>query len=561
MKKFISVLLSLLMIFSLCSVGVSAADASDELKIAVANDLHYNKSLSAANYNGTYTTDFANAVSSGQLKLENELIIDEFLSRVAQSDSEAVLIPGDITDKGIKSEQLYIAEKFAEFEKTTGKQIFVVPGNHDYYGKLTAEDFKKNFADFGYSQAVAVDSATASYAADLNDEYRVLSIDATDPGQTQGYAEEIYDFVQAQAIKAQAEGKKLIAMCHYNLLEHLVLVETVHKGSILGIDCNFPELFAKYNIKYTFTGHTHDHDIAEFTGSNGVTVYDVLTGTLNAHPCPYREVSFGEKVKITTKFIDKIDTSSLKGKITDATYTLATESFPTYTEKMIEIGYDNLIRSYVSLSKIKSLLKLDAEKDAQLISLIEGIFPLFNEAINMPIYKSDETEKGKSLEAIGEKYDLEFPEGDYNNFIEFATEIYLAHGYGDENNGILSDNYKLLTSSLTAILIHTLEGVTAEQYATLMSMACSLLGADMPVDFFVYAGSGLKKAQGIEIFVTAVASPLLLEFTTDIDPADNNVTLDGYAVKAEEPKELTFWEKIVDFFKGLISYIMRILGF
>ena len=71
----------------------------------------------------------------------------------------------------------------------------------------------------------------------------------------------------------------------------------------------------------------------------------------------------------------------------------------------------------------------------------------------------------------------------------------------------------------------------------------------------------MSLAMAASLLSTAVAAPILLEFTTDIDPKDNNVTLGGYAVKAVQPAELTFWEKIVDFFKGLISYIMRILGF
>ena len=100
MKKLISVLLSALMLFSLCSASVSAAGEKDELKIAVANDLHYNLSGAAANYTGSYTEDYQNALSSGQLRLESELIIDEFLNRVAASDTDAVLIPGDITDNG-----------------------------------------------------------------------------------------------------------------------------------------------------------------------------------------------------------------------------------------------------------------------------------------------------------------------------------------------------------------------------------------------------------------------------------------------------------------------------
>ena len=491
------------------------------------------------------------------------------LNRVAASDSEFLLIPGDITDNGLKTEHLYITEKFRKFETETGKQIFVTPGNHDYMqhhstdkaNLINAEDFKSLYAPFGYENAVAVDEETASYTAELNEEYRLLSIDATKPGQTQGMTEEVYSFIEQQVIKADAEGKKLIAMCHYNLLQHLVLVEVLHKGSILSSSLNIPELFAKYNVKYTFTAHTHDHDIAEYTGSNGVTIYDAVTGSLNAHPCTYRVVSFGEKVKIQTKKIDSIDTSSLKGKITDATYTLATENFPEYTKNMIEIGYDRLIRSYLSLNRIKSLIGLDPQKDAQLISLIDSVFPLFNEAVNMPIYKADETEQGKSLESIGEKYKLRFPKVNHKDFVSFATEIYLAHGYGDENNGILSENYQLLTSCLTAILINTLKDVTAEQYTQLMHMACNLLGAQVPVDFLSYAGSGLKKAQGIEIFVTSIAGPLLLEFTTDLDPNDNNVTLDGYTVKVEQPKELTLWEKIVNFFKDVLNYLLRVLGF
>lgn len=562
MKKLISVLLSALMLFSLCSASVSAAEEKADLKITVANDLHYNGKGSAANFTGTYTQDYQNNLSSGQLRLESELIIDEFLNRAAENDSEAVLIPGDIVDTGSLYEHTVMSGKFRSFEAKTGKSVFVIPGNHDFYAReVGVGDFRTIYGDFGYNQAIAQDSATASYVAELNDEYRLLAIDATLPGSAENFTQELYNWVEQQAQQAQHDGKKLIAISHYNLLQHLVLVNVVFPTAMLNRSLNVPELFAKYNIKYTFTGHTHDHDIAEYKASNGVTVYDVLTGTLNAHPCYYREVSFGEKVKIETKRVDKIDASALKGKITDATYKVASENFPEYSEKMIEIGYEKLIRSYISLSKIKSMLNLDPQKDAQLISLIDSVFPLFNEAVNMPIYKADETEQGKSLESIGEKYKLRFPKSEQKNFITFATEIYLAHGYGDENNGILSDNYQLLTSCLTAILINTLKDVTAEQYTQLMHIACNLLGAQVPVDFLSYAGSGIKKAQGIEIFVTSVAGPLLLEFTTDLDPKDNNVTLDGYTVKVEQPKELTFWEKVVKFFEDMFAYLLRILGF
>jgi len=94
-----------------------------------------------------------------------------------------------------------------------------------------------------------------------------------------------------------------------------------------------------------------------------------------------------------------------------------------------------------------------------------------------------------------------------------------------------------------------------------MSIACSFLGADVPVDFFKYAGSGFKKAEGIDLFIAGVLTPILLEATTDGNTPDNNVTLDGYAAAYEEEEELTFWEKIVKFFKDMFAYIARIFGF
>ena len=119
MKKIISVLLALTMIFSMGIIGASAEDTK-ELKITVANDLHYSHSTKATNTSKVYTTDYANKVSTGQLKLENELIIDEFLSR---AEGDIILLPGDITDNGTTAEHEYMAAKLEAFEAATGKKV------------------------------------------------------------------------------------------------------------------------------------------------------------------------------------------------------------------------------------------------------------------------------------------------------------------------------------------------------------------------------------------------------------------------------------------------------
>ena len=562
MKKIISVFLAITMLFSTAVIGASAEDATDDLVITVANDLHYNHTLKAENVaDGKYTEDYANAVGTGQMKLENELIIDEFLNQAAANDSSAILLPGDITDKGSDTELVYMAAKLTAFEKATGKEVYLIPGNHDYFGGCTVEKFKAFYKELIFDQVITVDTKTASYVADINDEYRLLAIDATKPRGNQNLNEELYAWIETQFKAAETDGKKVIAMSHYNLLEHLVMMSVLHNGSILTPSLDLPELFAKYNVKYTFTGHTHDHDIEAYKGANGNTIYDVVTTSINAYPCAYRVVSFGEKVKFETKYIESVDTSSLKGKITDATYAQATEDFSAYSYNLFCEGLKTTISSYVSAAQFKKLLKLDAEKDAELCAILDTVIPKAAEVINMPLYRADETEDGKSVEAILSEYSITLPESDYDTIVDIAAMVYLTHVLGDERIGVFDTDLSLTTSCFAAIFNYALEDVTAEQYAQIMSIACSFLGTNVPVDFFKYAGSGFKKAEGVDLFIAGVLTPVLLEVTTDEGTPDNNVTLDGYAAAYEEEEELTFWEKIVKFFKAVFAYIARIFGF
>ncbi len=558
MKKIISVLLALTMIFSVMAIGVSAQEET-ELKVTVANDLHYSATGNAKDSTKVYTEDYANSVGTGQLRLECDIIIDEFLSRVA---GDVLLLPGDITDNGTDIEHEYMAAKLSAFEAETGKQVFAVPGNHDFYtnrgGNFSPEKFKALYT-FIYEDAIAVDSVTASYVADLNGEYRILAVDATLPGSVQNLDERLYSWIEAQLKDAKADGKKVIAISHYNLLEHLIFMEYIHAGSILTPDMKLPELFAQYNVKYTFTGHTHDHDIAAYKGSNGNTVYDVVTTSINAYPCAYREVSLGEKVKIETKFIDSIDASALQGKITDATYALAAEKFPEYAYNIFVEGMKPVVLSFVTTDKIASALKLD-ETD-EILETLDNLVDNLNELIRMPLYKADETEEGKSIESIVAKYDMNLPETDYKDVVSFAIDVYLAHILGDESFGVLTEEFSLLISTFTGIFNYLLEDVDGQDYARVMAFACESFGAPLPVDFFKYAGSGVAKAKGIDIFMTAVASPVILEVVTDSGVADNNATLEGYGAEYEEPAELSFFEKLLKFFKDFFIYIARILGF
>ena len=98
-------------------------------------------------------------------------------------------------------------------------------------------------------------------------------------------------------------------------------------------------------------------------------------------------------------------------------------------------------------------------------------------------------------------------------------------------------------------------------YAKVLSFVASLLGANIPVDFLVYAGDGFTRFQGIEVLLTTVVLPLVVEFANDDAPGDWNVTLPGYAELVEAEKELTFVEKIVNFFKTLYELVRTVFTF
>ena len=178
MKKLLSLLLCVAMIFGCFAISAYAAD---DLTVLVANDLHLSLKSYTPYTGNTQTNPWSHVPTSGQLIRESNAIITAFLDNAAKSDAKAILLPGDLVDTGVEAEHILMAEKLAEFEAATGKQVYVVPGNHDFF-KTDVAAFETIYADFGYNQAVADDDNSAAYVADIDDTYRLIAIDSTLPG-------------------------------------------------------------------------------------------------------------------------------------------------------------------------------------------------------------------------------------------------------------------------------------------------------------------------------------------------------------------------------------------
>lgn len=558
MKKAISVVLSLLMIFSLFSVAVTAAEK--ELKITIANDLHYRHTYATYEGDAYSEKDFSHVAGDGQLWIESMLIIEKFLEEVAANDSEIVLLPGDLVDRGTNTEHEVFSQKLKDFESATGKRVFVVPGNHDYYYGLTPDEFIAYYMDFGYGEAIARDTLSASYVVELNDEYRLLAVDSCTPGEGDaGITQERKEWIEEQAKAAQEDGKKLISMMHHNILDHFIFGSILHPGAFVDPELELAELYAQYNIKYNFVAHTHSQDIKAYTGSNGVTIYDVLTSSINLYPLPYRNVTLGDKVKIRTEYIEEIDISSKQGIISDNCYEMASQDFHAYALAAAEYGLDRVITNYASASAFKSLLGLNQEEHGALCEIIDDLIPQLAQLIDTPFYREDAPD-GNCLEACARKIRLDFPKTELKNFRELMSFFYRAYVVGDENYGLFSNEYVLLTASLTTILNELLSSVSAEDYAKLLNYLCDYFKLKTVGDFNLFAAEAITRIEGIEIFVSALANTVIIHFTTDEAPGDNNVDLPGYDEIIIDEDSLTIFERIRNFFLKIFDYILRVFG-
>ena len=561
MKKILSIILCLSMLLSCVALTAGAAD--NELIIDVVTDIHMDQdSGKPIKKRNDLSETFSHVAAAGMLYSESKAVIAAFLDEAAKDKSEVVLVPGDLADTGFYQEMVAVRDMFSAFENSTGKQIYVVPGNHDV-SRTDANQFITVLADFGYNEAIARDENSASYVADLPDGYRLIAIDSTLTGSGKhGIDAKRAEWIRQQAAKAQEDGKKTIAMMHHNLLDHLVLSDVLQPGSVVGNSAGIQDIFAKYGVKYVFTGHTHESDIASYKGENGEVVYDVVTGALAVYPCPYRTVTFGDTVKFEINYVDKIEAELVPDGMSAEALELMKNNFSEYAKKSFYLGFE--ITLYTTICKpsyLKSILNLNETDHADMCALIDKLAPRIEEGLKMPTYTEDETEAGVSVESILAEYDVTIPDTKYETLADLVVEVYEKHIMGDENLQPFSKEVVLASKGIGALLMYVLNDVTSEEYAKALTFVCSLIEADVPANLIDYASDVISRFEGIELIVSTAVLPLILEITVDDAPADLNVTLPGYAELIEPEAELTFWEKVQSFFIKIFSFIMSLFAF
>ncbi len=539
MKKIISFFLVALLACLPLNCALAAGDEAST-KISVISDVHFKHASIKPDENiaDDNTPLYFRGGITGQMDYESIAIVNSFKDAYLSSDSDILLVVGDITNGDIANHS-EIAGLFAELE-SKGKEVYVINGNHDIGsqgddGYTSPEAFAEIYKSFGFGQALSRDESSLSYTADLGNGCRLLAIDSCIYGEDTGRITDATSaWVKAQLEAAKKDGVQLLAMMHHSLLPHMGCYSLT--GMQIDGSNDFAKLLADGGVGMIFTGHFHANDITVSATKAGNEIYDVMTGSLITYPNPYRTVELsGNKADIKTDYITSVDASLLPDCFSDKEIQAIENDFCGYGKGFFFAGIENWINSYLgSARKICKLLKI--ERDSAVGKKLDELMPNISTALTMPIYGQT-----GSLESIARLSGNSIPKSDYNSIAEIAATVLSGVYAGDEALGKNSLEVKVLFSALHSALTYA---------------GCGLMGLlDTKA---VNVASALNHATAFaDEFVLKILAPVFNGLTSDAyAPGDLNVTLEFDAPQTEGIAPLTFiqyikfiFEKIAEIFK------------
>ncbi len=562
MKKLISVLLVVSMIFSLVAVSVSAAeDDNGDIAFSVGSDLHFTFPDEELEW---YSDDPIYGHANRRAAMENEsgAIIDQFLKQCKEDPfTQFVLISGDLTNDGkvVVDEHYAMAEKLRKFEEESGKQVYVVPGNHDITAREEENDtplkkFAEIYADFGCDLATDIDNIGVSYTADLSSKYCLIALDSTDPNRStgDGMTDKKVEWVIEQAKKAYDEGKYPILMMHHNLLDHLPMQKIISKDFIIRDATATAEKWANVGIKVVFTGHEHCSDATTYTSTKGNLITDFATTSLTMYPLQYRHITMlDDEIRYRAETIEEINVDEVAA---------ATNGYTEEQIALMKADINAFAKEYLKSGVQYRLClgftdeKLGIEEDAFYYDLVRDVLDTLIDNLDMPLYGDG------SISEKAKKYDIVIPESDYENGWDVAMNLVAAHYEGSENTPLSSKDLTIFLRIVSVILKEENTVVEDEIFYEAAAAIIVGIGNDQSYDVLGALTGELNGVTSMEYMVLAILSPVLESFVTDDGVDDNNGVLDGYAMDSDKYKVNNVFENLSNSFKDIYSALELILN-
>lgn len=283
------------------------------LKLTFISDTHhYSKTLGT-----TGRQYFLRSGSDQKCLAETGEIIDSAFDKIAKSDTDAVMIIGDVTNDGEKISHIEFKEKLENLAKH--KPVYIITSTHDwccdenprrFQGDIVThnvETMKSNelrdfYYDFGPKQAISeyiTHIGTTSYVIELNEKVRLLALNDDKNGNDHaGFTEEHFCWIEEQIKKAYEDNCLIIGMEHHLLTPHISPLIT--GGGTCVADREYvASRLADAGLKYMFVGHSHMQSTTDFKSKKGNIIKEVNVGSLVGYPAPIVEVNVNDDMTLT----------------------------------------------------------------------------------------------------------------------------------------------------------------------------------------------------------------------------------------------------------------------
>ena len=329
--------------------------------------------------------DFDNYMKTQRKMLDlSEPIWHALLDTALKYKPDLVLIPGDLTRDGEAAAHDTVSAGILRLQ-AAGIRTLVIPGNHD----LPDENWEALYP--GTFDGAVKDPGSHSFAVEPLPGVTVIGIDGSDgkasigklSGATQAW-------ILDQADAAVAKGNMIIAMSHWQILEHFDQVGQLEPASRFNNPDDLRDKLMHHGVNLVLTGHFHVSGITTFRDTTGLTsdsIVEITTGSPITFPCPYRWLTINKNRKgitVTTDYITSL------GGITE---------FTDYSREWMREHTSNLIPSLAR----KLWGKLLDKWDEQIAPALQdaGLDPMAIMMLKMKLPQTDEAQVEITQKHIG----------------------------------------------------------------------------------------------------------------------------------------------------------------
>lgn len=417
----------------------------------IADTHHYSKTL------GTKGRQYELRSGSDQKCLaETGEIIDSAFDYISKSDTDAVLIAGDVTNDGEKVSHLEFREKLKALAKS--KKVYVITATHDwccdenprrYDGDkvfhdvevMKSSELRDFYFDFGPKDALSeyiTHIGTCSYVVQISENVRILALnDDKNQNGHAGFTEEHFCWIEEQIKKAQQDGSLIIGMEHHLLMPHVTPLITGGSTCVENREYVASRL-ADAGLKYMFVGHSHIQSTSSFKTRKGNVITEVNVGSLVGYPAPIVEVTVNDDLTLSYQ-VKHLKNFTLNGNKVDAQEYLKKHALDLLHRVIDAPDKKELIDRLTAL-------QLDGKKFEKFTPIIFKVLKFIKNADVMAVYKK--------LKRIGLTKDIDYILAvKYRNkkLLDIIDEIYLSLFDGSTVTYSRDDDYYKLIISVVSI--------------------------------------------------------------------------------------------------------------